>query len=48
MNPKPYQRKAARGAVKIKNSSDRLQLVFTFAGNRCYLSLGFADNHPQN
>lgn len=35
--------KASKGSVQIKASNDRLQLVFTFAGKRHYLSSGFAD-----
>jgi len=40
----PKSRKASKGAVQIKSSNSRLQLVFTFAGRRHYLSTGFADN----
>jgi integrase len=36
-------RKAGKGTVKIKVSNDRLQLVFSVAGQRCYLSLGVPD-----
>jgi integrase len=35
--------KASKGSVQIKNSNDRLQLVFNHAGKRHYLSLGFMD-----
>lgn len=38
--PKP---KASKGTVQIKNSNERLQLVFRFAGKRYYLSTGFTD-----
>ena len=38
------QRKASKGSVQIKNSNDRLQLVFSHAGKRHYLSLGLPDN----
>lgn len=43
MSLKPYHRKASKGSVQIKNSNDRLQLVFNFARKRHYLSLGFDD-----
>jgi integrase len=35
--------KASKGSVQIKTSNGRLQLVFTYAGKRHYLSLGFSD-----
>lgn len=38
------QRKAAKGSVRIKVSNERLQLVFSHAGTRHYLSLGVPDN----
>lgn len=41
---KPRRRKASKGTVQIKNSNGRLQLVFTYAGKRRYLSLGFEDS----
>ena len=47
MSLKPYHRKASKGSVQIKNSNDRLQLVFNFARKRHYLSLGF-DDTPRN
>jgi integrase len=42
-NPK---QKASKGSVQIKVSNSQLQLVFSFAGKRHYLSLGF-DDAPQ-
>jgi integrase len=36
--------KAGKGSVQIKNSNGRLQLVFSHAGKRHYLSLGFMDS----
>jgi integrase len=44
MYSKDTQRKASKGSVQIKNSNDRLQLVFSHAGKRHYLSLGLQDN----
>lgn len=44
MYSKDTQRKASKGSVQIKNSNDRLQLVFSHAGKRHYLSLGLPDN----
>jgi len=38
------QRKASKGSVQIKSSNGRLQLVFSYAGKRHYLSLGLPDN----
>lgn len=38
------QGKASKGSVQIKNSNDRLQLVFSHSGRRHYLSLGLPDN----
>jgi integrase len=35
--------KASKGSVQIKTSNGRLQLVFSHAGKRHYLSLGFSD-----
>jgi hypothetical protein len=35
--------KASKGSVQVKNSNGRLQLVFSYAGKRHYLSLGFDD-----
>ncbi|MCU0565341.1 MAG: relaxase domain-containing protein [Oculatellaceae cyanobacterium Prado106] len=35
--------KASKGSVQIKTSNGRLQLVFSYAGKRHYLSLGFSD-----
>jgi len=37
------QRKALKGSVQIKISNNRLQLVFSHAGKRHYLSTGFSD-----
>ncbi len=44
MYSKGTQRKASKGSVQIKNSNGRLQLVFSHAGKRHYLSLGLPDN----
>ncbi len=44
MYSKDTQRKASKGSVQIKNSNDRLQLGFSHAGKRYYLSLGLPDN----
>lgn len=38
------QRKTSKGFVKIKVSNSRLQLVFSHAGKRHYLSLGLPDS----
>jgi integrase len=38
------QHKASKGSVQIKSSNNRLQLVFSYAGKRHYLSLGLPDN----
>jgi integrase len=35
--------KSSKGSVQIKTSNGRLQLVFSYAGKRHYLSLGFSD-----
>ncbi len=35
--------KASKGSVRLKISNNRIQLVFTFAGKRHYLSTGLAD-----
>jgi integrase len=35
--------KASKGSVRLKISNDRIQLVFTVAGKRHYLSTGLAD-----
>ena len=43
MHSQNSQRKASKGSVQIKSSNGRLQLVFSFAGKRHYLSLGFPD-----
>ncbi|NHC37476.1 Arm DNA-binding domain-containing protein [Scytonema millei] len=37
------KQKASKGAVRVKNSNGRLQLVFSYGGKRHYLSLGFDD-----
>ncbi|MEO1125704.1 MAG: DUF3596 domain-containing protein, partial [Cyanobacteria bacterium J06639_16] len=37
------QRKAKKGTVQLKNSNDRLQLVFSWQGQRYYLSTGLPD-----
>lgn len=44
MYAKDTQRKASKGSVQIKVSNDRLQLVFSHAGKRHYLSLGLPDH----
>jgi integrase len=44
---KPSPSIANRGSVPIKTSNGRLQLVFTYAGVRQYLSLGLTDS-PAN
>lgn len=38
------QHKATKGSLQIKVSNGRLQLAFTHAGKRHYLSLGLSDN----
>jgi integrase len=40
MQAKARQRKSSKGSVQIKSSHDRLQLVFSYAGKRRYLSMG--------
>jgi integrase len=42
-----HKRKASAGTVQLKPSNGRLQLVFTHAGRRHYLSLGLTDT-PMN
>jgi integrase len=37
------RRKAKTGSVKVRNSNNRLQLVFTHAGKRHFVSLGLSD-----
>jgi integrase len=44
MNAQPNTRKSSKGSVQIKVSNNRLQLVFSYAGKRHYLSLGLEDN----
>lgn len=39
--------KASKGSVRLKISNDRIQLVFTVAGKRHYISTGLADT-PAN
>ena len=41
------QRKAKTGSVTIRSSNNRLQLVFTHAGKRHFVSLGIS-NTPLN
>jgi integrase len=41
------RKKARSGSVQIRNSNDRLQLVFTFGGKRYFVSTGLGDN-PYN
>lgn len=36
-------RKAKTGSVQVRNSNDRLQLVFTFGGKRYFISTGLGD-----
>ena len=43
MPPIRTKQKAQKGSVQIKSSNERLQLVFTFAEKRRYLSLGLPD-----
>jgi len=44
MYSKDTQHKASKGSVQIKSSNGRLQLVFSHAGKRHYLSLGLPDH----
>jgi len=44
MTNTPRKPKASKGTVQVKSSNDRLQLVFTYAGERHYLSLGLPDS----
>lgn len=44
MYSKSTHHKASKGSVQIKISNQRLQLVFSHAGKRHYLSLGLPDN----
>jgi hypothetical protein len=41
MKTQMSQRKASKGTVQIKNSNERLQLVFSYTEKRHYLSTGF-------
>ena len=43
MYAKSSRRKSSGGTVKVKNSNNRLQLVFTQGGKRHYISLGISD-----
>ncbi|MDZ4874974.1 MAG: Tyrosine recombinase XerC [Chroococcidiopsis cubana SAG 39.79] len=43
MYSESWKHKASKGAVRVKNSNGRLQLVFSYGGKRHYLSLGFDD-----
>jgi integrase len=47
MSPKTSPTQASKGSVQIKVSNGRLQLVFSYAGKRHYLSTGLADT-PTN
>jgi integrase len=38
--------KASYGTVQVKNSNNRLQLVFTYSSRRVYISLGLPDSKP--
>lgn len=42
--PQSKSRKAKQGTVQIKNSSDRLQLVFSWRRQRYYFSTGLPDS----
>jgi hypothetical protein len=46
MKTQMSQRKASKGTVQIKNSNERLQLVFSYTGKRHYLSTGFTAHIP--
>lgn len=41
-NGSKTQRKAKVGTVTVRNSNNRLQLVFTYAGKRHFVSLGLS------
>lgn len=43
MYARSSRRKSSGGTVKVKNSNNRLQLVFTYSGKRHYISLGISD-----
>ncbi|MEO1182718.1 MAG: DUF3596 domain-containing protein [Cyanobacteria bacterium J06636_28] len=43
MYARSSHRKSSGGTVKVKNSNNRLQLVFTHGGKRHYISLGISD-----
>jgi hypothetical protein len=47
MYSKSSGRKATAGSIKVKDSNNRLQLVFTYGGKRHYISLGLT-NTPIN
>lgn len=47
MKFQPSGHKSSKGTVQIKNSNERLQLVFRYGGQRYYLSTGFTDT-PMN
>ncbi|MEM6424529.1 MAG: tyrosine-type recombinase/integrase [Cyanobacteria bacterium P01_D01_bin.128] len=38
------RKKAPKGSVKVKNSNERLQLVFSYGGKRHYISTGLANS----
>jgi integrase len=44
MHAEEPQSKSRKGSVQIKTSNGRLQLVFSHAGKRHYLSLGLPDS----
>ncbi|NJL47288.1 MAG: DUF3596 domain-containing protein [Leptolyngbyaceae cyanobacterium SM2_5_2] len=43
MTSSPKKRKASKGTVQVKSSNNRLQLVFSYGGQRHYLSLELPD-----
>ena len=47
MYPKTSRQKAKSGSIRVKDSNNRLQLVFTHGGKRHYVSLGLS-NTPLN
>jgi integrase len=44
MSVQELKQKSSKGSVQIKISNGRLQLVFSYAGKRHYLSLGLSDS----
>ena len=43
-SPNQGRKKAPKGSVRVKNSNDRLQLVFSYGGKRHYISTGLTDS----